>query len=107
MATGILPFKGETSAVIFEAILNRDPQSVQELNSSLPPAFATIIEKALEKDRSLRYQNISKLKTDFMRLKKKLESGGHNAARSRCGVISSPDRRKMVGRGALLETSAI
>ncbi len=94
MATGILPFKGETSAVIFEAILNRDPQSVQELNSSLPPAFATIIEKALEKDRSLRCQNVSELKTDFMRLKKKLESGGRDAARESSRGDSSPDRRK-------------
>jgi TolB-like protein len=92
MATGILPFRGETSAVIFDAILNLEPQPLQELNSSLPPAFATIIEKALEKDRNLRCQNVSELKTDFMRLKRKLESGGRVVASESRGE-SSPDRR--------------
>src|SRR5207249_253944 len=56
MATGIMPFKGDTSAVIFEAILNRDPAPLQELNPTLPAELHTIVRKALEKDRNLRYQ---------------------------------------------------
>ena len=79
MATGVMPFQGETSAVIFEAILNREPQPVQQLNSTLPSEFAMVIEKALEKDRNLRCQNVSELKTDFMRLRKKLDSGSHSS----------------------------
>src|SRR5271155_806377 len=56
MATGILPFQGDTSAVIYEAILNRDPLPVKESNPSVPPELGRIIDKALEKDRNLRYQ---------------------------------------------------
>src|SRR5206468_2406507 len=56
MATGALPFSGETSAVIYEAILNRDPTPVPQLNAAFPPEFGRILDKALEKDRNLRYQ---------------------------------------------------
>jgi len=56
MATGILPFQGDTSAVIYEAILNRDPLPVRESNQSVPSELERIIDKALEKDRNLRYQ---------------------------------------------------
>ena len=65
MATGALPFQGDTSAVVFEAILNRDPAPVAELNPSLPPELGRILEKALEKDRNLRYQTATDLKTDL------------------------------------------
>ncbi len=82
MATGVLPFQGDTSAVIFEAILNRDPPAVGQLNPALPPEFATILRKALEKDRSLRYQSATDLKTDLLRLKRDLDSGKHGAADS-------------------------
>ena len=82
MATGVLPFQGDTSAVVFEAILNRDPQVVNQLNPALPPEFATILRKALEKDRSLRYQSATELKTDLMRLKRDLDSGKRSAADS-------------------------
>src|SRR5881396_2570084 len=70
MATGVLPFAGETSAVIYEAILNRDPAPVTQLNPNVPPEFARILEKALEKDRTLRYQTANDLKTDLTRLKR-------------------------------------
>ncbi len=80
MATGILPFEGDTSAVVFEAILNRDPAPVTQVNPRIPPEFARILDKALEKDRTLRYQTATDLKTDLTRLKRDLESGRKRAA---------------------------
>jgi serine/threonine protein kinase len=74
MATGALPFAGDTSAVIFDAILNREPQPAAELNPALPGDFVRILEKSLEKDRSLRCQTATELKTDLSRLKRDLES---------------------------------
>jgi serine/threonine protein kinase/tetratricopeptide (TPR) repeat protein len=74
MATGTLPFPGDTSAVIFDAILNRDPRPAAELNPMLPADFVRILEKTLEKDRNLRCQTATELKTDFVRLKRDLES---------------------------------
>ncbi|HEV2463740.1 MAG TPA: protein kinase [Acidobacteriaceae bacterium] len=75
MGTGVMPFTGETPAVIYEAILNRDPAPILQVNPSLPPGFARIVEKALEKDRNLRYQTATDLKTDLIRLKRDLDSG--------------------------------
>src|SRR5438477_4231972 len=80
MATGSLPFSGDTSAVIFDAILNREPMPVDIVNSGLPREFGRIIEKTLEKDRNLRCQSATELKTDLMRLKRDLESGKKAAA---------------------------
>ncbi|HTV04761.1 MAG TPA: protein kinase [Acidobacteriaceae bacterium] len=74
MATGMLPFQGETAAVIYEAILNRAPAPIQQAIPSLPPGFAGVVEKALEKDRNLRYQTATDLKTDLIRLKRDLDS---------------------------------
>ena len=82
MATGVLPFQGDTQAVIFDAILNREPPPVLELNTSLPQPFAAILEKALEKDRNLRCQTAAELKTDFLRLRRNQDSGGRQAAAS-------------------------
>jgi non-specific serine/threonine protein kinase len=79
MATGILPFQGETSAVVFEAILNREPPRLTQVNPALPPEFGRILEKALEKDRNLRYQAATDLKTDLIRLKRDLDTGRRNA----------------------------
>ena len=79
MATGTLPFQGDTSAVIFEAILNRDPRPAGELNPSLPADFVRILDKTLEKDRNLRCQTATELKTDFIRLKRDLESSARRA----------------------------
>jgi TolB-like protein/Tfp pilus assembly protein PilF len=75
MATGSAPFQGDTSAVIFEAILNRDPAPAGALNPTLPPDLGRIIDKALEKDRTLRYQTATDLKTDLTRLKRDLGTG--------------------------------
>jgi non-specific serine/threonine protein kinase len=80
MATGVLPFQGETSAVVFDAILNRDPTPVTQLGTNLPPELGRILDKALEKDRNLRYQSATDLKTDLIRLKRDLDSGQKRAA---------------------------
>jgi eukaryotic-like serine/threonine-protein kinase len=75
MVTGALPYRGETSGVIFDAILNRAPVSPIRLNPDLPPKFEDIINRALEKDRELRYQHASEMKSELMRLKRDTESG--------------------------------
>ena len=79
MATGVLPFQGETSAVVFEAILNREPVPITQANPALPAELDRVFEKALEKDRSLRYQSATELKTDLLRLRRKLDSGSRRA----------------------------
>jgi eukaryotic-like serine/threonine-protein kinase len=75
MATGTLPFPGESTGVIFDAILNRVPAPMLRLNSALPPKLEDVIHKALEKDRNLRYQHASEIRTDLQRLKRDTESG--------------------------------
>jgi eukaryotic-like serine/threonine-protein kinase len=79
MATGRLPFSGVTSAVVFHAILELDPVPALQLNSTLPPKLEEIIEKALEKDRDLRYQSAADLRGDLRRLKRDTESGRKSA----------------------------
>jgi serine/threonine protein kinase/Tfp pilus assembly protein PilF len=80
MATGDRAFEGDTQAVVFDAILNRDPRPLAEANPAMPAALAPIIEKAIEKDRSLRYQTATELKTDLLRLRRKLETSRVPAA---------------------------
>jgi eukaryotic-like serine/threonine-protein kinase len=76
IATGLLPFRGETSGVIAEAILNRSPVAPIRLNPDLPAKLEEVIHKALEKDRKLRYQNASEIRTDLQRLKRDSDSRG-------------------------------
>jgi eukaryotic-like serine/threonine-protein kinase len=82
MATGHLPFRGESSAVIFEAILNRAPVAVVRLNPDVPAELEHIINRALEKDRELRYQHASEMRSELQRLKRDSEIGRAIAAGS-------------------------
>jgi serine/threonine protein kinase/tetratricopeptide (TPR) repeat protein len=82
MATGDLPFHGESSAMICEAIVNRAPVAVVRLNHEVPPKLEDIINKALEKDRNLRYQHAADMRTDLQRLKRDTETGRAIAASS-------------------------
>ena len=82
MATGTLPFRGESTGLIFESILNRAPVSPVRLNPDLPVDLERIIKKCLEKDRNLRYQHASDIRTDLQRLKRDSESGHVSAATS-------------------------
>jgi serine/threonine protein kinase len=75
MATGAMPFRGESSGVIFHAILERDPVPAVRLNPDLPPRLEDIVNKALEKDRNLRYQGAGEMRADLQRLKRDTESG--------------------------------
>jgi len=75
MATSALPFRGDTPAVVFEAILNREPVSPVRLNPKVPLKLQEIIHKALEKDLGLRYHSAADLRTDLKRLKREIDSG--------------------------------
>jgi serine/threonine protein kinase len=90
MATGVVPFRGDTTAVIFEAILGRAPTAPARLNPDVPAELERIISKSLEKDRSLRYQSAADLRTDLARLRRDTDS-------SRSAVVSvdsAPDVAK-------------
>jgi len=89
MVTGIQPFRGETSGVIAETILNRTPVAPVRLNPDLSPKLEEVINKALEKDKRLRYQSAADMRTDLQRLKRDTESG-RSAAASGIGDPSSP-----------------
>src|ERR1700728_2757980 len=90
MATGSLPFRGDTSAVIFDAILDRAPVAPVRLNADLPAKFEDIINKSLEKDRNLRYQSAADMRADLQRLKRDTDSG-------RSGVTSASRSEIYVG----------
>jgi eukaryotic-like serine/threonine-protein kinase len=77
ISTGQLPFRGESSGLIFKSILDSNPVAPIRLNPDLPPELERIINKALEKDRDLRYQHASELRADLKRLKRETDSGRH------------------------------
>ena len=87
MATGQMPFRGESTAEIFDAILNRVPAAPVRLNPGLPAKLEDVINKALEKDRSLRYQHAADMRTDLQRLKRDTDTGRAGAASS--GTMAS------------------
>ena len=90
MATGAVPFRGETSGVITEAILNRAPMAPVRLNPELPAKLEDIINKALEKDRDLRYQAASDIRTDLKRLRRDTDSGRISSTGGRTAQDSAP-----------------
>ncbi len=103
MATGRQAFTGETSALIFDAILNRSPISPLRLNSELPQEFERIISKALEKDRKLRYQTAADLRADLQRLKRDTDSGRSAATKVAAPAIHPKPR----GRAKGIESLAV
>jgi eukaryotic-like serine/threonine-protein kinase len=103
MATGVLPFQGETSALIFDAILNRAPVPVLRLNRNIPTRLDDIIAKALEKNRELRYQTAAEMRRDLQRLKRDLESGRNQVS----NVASLPvEGNGVYGGGGVATTPA-
>ncbi len=96
MATGCVAFEGATSAVVFDAILNGTPRRPVNLKFEFPAELERIIGKALEKDRDLRYQTSTELKTDLKRLKRDRDSGSSAAAAKGSGARASAVRQKSV-----------
>jgi serine/threonine protein kinase/Tfp pilus assembly protein PilF len=91
MATGALPFSGESTGVIFDGIMNRTPVAAVRLNPTLPAEFERVLEKALEKDRGLRYQSAAELRADLKRIQRSTESGRTSAVSSE--VPAKPDSK--------------
>ena len=90
MATGQLPFRGETSGIIFDAIMNRAAVSPVRLNPEVPEKLETVLQKALDKDRDLRYQSAAEMRTDLKRLKRELESGSNPSGFSNAVTSDAP-----------------
>ena len=113
MATGRQPFSGNTTAVIYEAILNRAPTSLLRVNPQLPTELERIINKALEKDRQMRYQTASDLGADLKRMKRDTDSGrsaeAFQAMADRAAVVrqGAPARRGRRGRSGRIKAVAV
>ena len=106
MATGDSPFHGESSAVICEAIMNRAPVPVVRLNHDVPPKLEDTINKALEKDRNLRYQHAADMRTDLQRLKRDTDSG-KAAAVTELAPVSRSRRLQWVAAGVFIAAIVI
>ena len=94
MATGSLPFRGDSTAELFKAILDSTPAPITQLNPDAPPELDRTVGKALEKDRNLRYQSAADLRSDLARIKRDLDSGRTSAAHA---VVASDSASKISG----------
>jgi eukaryotic-like serine/threonine-protein kinase len=111
MVTGVQPFRGETSGVIAEAILNRRPVAPVRLNPDVPPKFEEVIHKALEKDKRMRYQTAADIRTDLQRLKRDSVSG-RTATTDETGgkplpLVSSSRFKWLLGSAVALLVTAV
>ena len=101
MATGLMPFRGDTTGVMFEAILNRVPPPALRHNPEIPPKLEEILQKALEKDREMRYQVAAEIRADLKRLRRETDSSGRVSSSSSFASIrqrSRPAVRLRAGR---------
>jgi serine/threonine protein kinase/tetratricopeptide (TPR) repeat protein len=96
MCTGTLPFRGDTSGTIFDSILNRAPAPALRLNPDTPPKLEDIVNRALEKDKNLRYQHAADMRAELQRLKRDTESGKSTATATKAGA--STHSRRLVWR---------
>jgi tetratricopeptide (TPR) repeat protein len=103
MATGTRPFRGDSTGTIFDSILNRAPVPPVRLNPDVPAELERVIDKCLEKDRNLRYQHASDIRTDLQRLKRDTESGRVTASAE--PAVTTASRWKLVSAAALLVLS--
>jgi serine/threonine protein kinase/tetratricopeptide (TPR) repeat protein len=103
MSTGLLPFRGDTSGVVFDSILNRAPAPAIRLNPDVPPRLEDIISRALEKDRNLRFQHASEMEAELKRLKRDTETGKTAAI----GGTDSETTKTLWWRGRVVISGAV
>ena len=110
MATGVQPFRGATPGLIAEAILNRKPVAPVRLNPDLSPKLEVVINKALEKDKKLRYQNAADIRTDSQRLKRDSDSAWEAVAAGEGGLKpaqKSPRWGMVIGAALVIVLQAV